>query len=40
MERDKSIKKFREMVALAIAGNVDPESVQDHEFQGVSDESN
>ncbi|EAQ31755.1 hypothetical protein [Idiomarina baltica] len=40
MERDKSIKKFREMVALAIAGNVDPESVQDHEFQGVRDESN
>lgn len=37
MERDKSIKKFREMVALAIAGNIDPESVQDHNFLGISD---
>lgn len=37
MERDKSIQKFREMVALAIAGNIDPESVQDHEFQGISE---
>lgn len=37
MERDKSIQKFRDVVALAIAGNTDPESVQDHKFQGISE---
>ncbi|RUO77864.1 hypothetical protein [Idiomarina seosinensis] len=37
IERMRSIKKFRETVALAITGNVEPDSVLDHEFRWISE---